>query len=126
VRRVPREASTVCVCEPVIEAEIRYVLEHEFARDISGVARRTRPGLGARGGMRSAARCGRIVADALGLPPRPGVLQAARLLTEHARTRVVALGREQARQEAIAIAAARSQMGITPEALEDRACEQSS
>ena len=55
VRERPREAITVCACEPVIEAEVRYVLQHELARDVAGVSRRTRLGLGACGGMRCAA-----------------------------------------------------------------------
>ena len=64
MQQKPREAAVVCACEPVTEAEIRYVIEHEFAQDVSDVARRTRLGLGACGGMRCALRCGRIVADA--------------------------------------------------------------
>src|SRR5262249_45674486 len=32
VRENPREGFAVCVCEPVIEAEVRYTLRHELAR----------------------------------------------------------------------------------------------
>ena len=66
----------VCACEPVLEAEVRHVVAHELARDVDDVARRTRLGLGACGGMRCAARCGQIVAEELGLAPArdsPGV-----------------------------------------------------
>jgi glycerol-3-phosphate dehydrogenase len=108
----PREGLPVCTCEPVLEAEVRYVLENELARSVADVARRTRLGLGACGGMRCAARCGQIVADELGLPPREGVAQALRFVTKQARARAAALGPEQARQEALAIASARAELGL--------------
>ncbi len=115
----PREGVTVCACEPVLEAEVRYVLANELARSVEDVARRTRLGLGACGGMRCAARCGQIVAEELGLPPREGVAQAIRFVTKQARTRVPALGPDQARQEAIAMASARAELGIAATADED-------
>ncbi len=107
----PREAVTVCACEPVTEAEVRYVLQNEQPRTVADVARRTRLGLGACGGMRCAARCGQIVAEELHLPPREGLRQASRFLLQRAQARVVALGPEQARQEAFAIAAVRAELG---------------
>lgn len=113
VRERPREAVTVCPCEPVIEAEVRYALRHELARSVADVARRTRLGLGACGGMRCAARCGQIVAQELSLPPREGLQQAMDFLARQALTRCVTLGPEQARQEAIAIASIRSQLGVS-------------
>lgn len=112
MKRRPTEARTVCECEPVLEAEIRYVLEHESARSVDGVARRTRLGLGACGGMRCALRCGAIVAEQSESSPHVGIADALRFLTRQARTRVCALGPEQARQEAIAIASLRAQVGI--------------
>jgi glycerol-3-phosphate dehydrogenase len=112
IRRRPSEARTVCTCEPVLEAEIRYVLDSEMARSVADVSRRTRLGLGTCGGMRCAARCGSIVADELGEDPASGMREALRFLHKQARTRVCALGPEQARQEALAIASVRSQMGI--------------
>jgi glycerol-3-phosphate dehydrogenase len=112
ILRQPREAVTVCPCEPVLEAEVRYVLRHEFARSVADVARRTRLGLGACGGMRCAARCGQLVAQELRLPPREGARQALAFLTRQARTRTVALGPEQARQEALTIASVRCELGI--------------
>jgi glycerol-3-phosphate dehydrogenase len=113
----PREASTVCVCEPVIEAEVRYAVKNELARTVADVSRRTRLGLGACGGMRCAARCGQIVADELGLSPREGLGQAMDFIGVQARTRAVGLGPEQARQEAFAIAAIRAELGV--EALDE-------
>ncbi len=108
----PREAAVVCACEPVTEAEIRYVVEHELARTVDDVSRRTRLGLGACGGMRCAARCGSIVADSVGSSPESGRRLALEFLTGAARRRLCALGPEQARQEALTIAAQRAELGL--------------
>lgn len=116
IKRTPSEARVVCVCEPVIEAEVRHVLSEEFARTVDDVSRRTRLGLGACGGMRCAARCGAIVAEEVGYDPADGMRQALRFLHKRARARTCALGPEQARQEALCIASVRSQMGITGQA----------
>ena len=112
IQRNPREGSVVCACEPVLEAEVRYAVQNELARSVDDVSRRTRLGLGACGGMRCAARCGQIVAEERELPPRVGREQAVRFLLRTARTRVVGLGPDQARQEALAIASARAELGI--------------
>ncbi len=116
VERNRSEARTVCGCEPVIEAEVRYALREEHARSVADVSRRTRLGLGACGGMRCAGRCGTIVAEELGYPPAQGMQQALQFLHHQARTRVCALGPEQARQEALTIASVRAQMGIVGKA----------
>jgi glycerol-3-phosphate dehydrogenase len=112
IRQRPREAVTVCPCEPVLEAEVRYAVKHELARTVADVARRTRLGLGACGGMRCAARCGQIVAEELGLPPREGLRQASAFLLRQAAMRAPALGPEQARQEALTIASVRAELGV--------------
>src|SRR5580658_4091126 len=109
--RCANERDTVCACEPVLEAEVRYVLREELARTVADVARRTRLGLGACGGMRCAARCGQIVAAELELEPSEGRAMALEFLEQQARSRVVALGPEQARQEALLAAHVRSSLG---------------
>ena len=109
--RKATERDVVCACEPVIEAEVRHVVREELACTVDDVARRTRLGLGACGGMRCAARCGQIVADERGLPPREGLTMAREFLVRQARTRIVAMGPEQARQEALALAHVRASMG---------------
>ncbi|MFP6687557.1 MAG: glycerol-3-phosphate dehydrogenase/oxidase [Polyangiaceae bacterium] len=112
MKRDPRQRRTVCVCEPVLEAEVRYVIEHEMARSVSAVSRRTRLGLGACGGMRCAARCGTLLAEQRGMSPLAGMRDAMQFMTRQARTRVCGLGPQQARQEALCIAQLRSQIGI--------------
>ncbi len=111
MRRKPREAAVVCPCEPVTEAEIRYVVEREWARSVDDVARRTRLGLGACGGMRCAARCGRIVAEATDQPAREGERMALDFLRQSVRRRLPALGPEQARQEALTLSSLRAELG---------------
>jgi glycerol-3-phosphate dehydrogenase len=107
----PGERDVTCPCEPVLEAEVRYAVRHELARSVDDVARRTRLGLGACGGMRCAARCGQIVTEELDLPPAEGRAMALEFLEKQARARVVALGPLQARQEALTLAHVRASLG---------------
>ncbi len=113
IKKRAREAVTVCPCEPVIEAEVRYVVQNEKPRTVADVARRTRLGLGACGGMRCAARCGQILAEELRLPPAEGLRQAVRFLVQKAEGRAVGLGPDQARQESLAIATMRAELGFS-------------
>jgi glycerol-3-phosphate dehydrogenase len=110
--RDPREAAVVCPCEPVTEAEIRYVVQHELAFTVDDVSRRTRLGLGACGGMRCAARCGRIVAEMTARPAIAGLMMAHQFLQNAARRRLAAVGADQARQEALALASLRAELGL--------------
>jgi glycerol-3-phosphate dehydrogenase len=111
IQRDPAESDVVCPCEPVLEAEVRHVVCEEWAHDVEDVARRTRLGLGACGGMRCAARCGQIVAEERGLSPAQGRAMARAFLVKQARTRVVALSPTQARQEALTLAQVRASLG---------------
>jgi glycerol-3-phosphate dehydrogenase len=110
----PREAAVVCPCEPVTEAEIRYTVAHELARTVDDVSRRTRLGLGVCGGVRCAARCGRIVAEMTERSPEDGLRMAHGFLAGAARRRAAAVGPDQARQEALALAALRAELGRAP------------
>ncbi len=109
--RDPAEADIVCPCEPVLEAEVRHAVREEMACSVEDVSRRTRLGLGACGGMRCAARCGQILAQELGLAPAEGRAMALGFLDRQARTRVVALGPQQAQQEALTLAHVRASRG---------------
>jgi glycerol-3-phosphate dehydrogenase len=100
-----------CPCEPVLEAEVRYVLREELARTVEDVARRTRLGLGACGGLHCAARCAQIVAEERGLDGTGALDMARDFLARQASSRVVALGTEQARQEALVCAHVRAALG---------------
>ena len=111
IRENPRERAVVCACEPVVLAEVKHAIAREQARTVDDVARRTRLGLGACGGMRCAVQCGQILERELGLRPGEGTRQARSFLLRQARMRVVAMGPAQARQEALALAELRSTLG---------------
>jgi glycerol-3-phosphate dehydrogenase len=111
IAKDPREAAVVCACEPVLEAEVRYVVQEEWAQTVEGVARRTHLGLGACGGMRCAARCGAIVAQMTGRSPLDGQRMALDFLDWAARRRLSCIGPEQARQEVLLMAQVRAQLG---------------
>jgi len=116
----PREAAVVCPCEPVTEAEIRYTVAHELARTVDDVSRRTRLGLGVCGGTRCAARCGRIVAEMTERSPSEGLAMAHGFLAGAARRRAAAVTPDQARQEALTLAALRAELGSAPAGAEPR------
>lgn len=107
----PHEARLVCHCELVTEAEVRFVVDQELARTAEDVARRTRLGLGACGGLRCAVRCGATVAEATGSSPLAAHEMARSLVHATARRRVPSLGPDQARAEALLRAAWRSELG---------------
>jgi glycerol-3-phosphate dehydrogenase len=107
----PRELDVTCPCEPVLEAEVRHAVRAELAQSVEDVARRTRLGLGACGGMRCAARCGQIVAEELGFEPAEGRTMAREFIAHQMRARIVALGPQQARQEALTAAHVRASLG---------------
>jgi glycerol-3-phosphate dehydrogenase len=111
VKENASEAALTCPCEPVIEAEVRYCVKHEWAKTVDDVARRTRLGLGACGGMRCAGRCGAIVAEMTGRSPEEGRRLALDFLVLASRRRAAALGPAQARQEALQLATIRSSLG---------------
>ena len=110
-RSDPRAREVVCPCEPVLGAEVRHAIRVEHARTVDDVARRTRLGLGACGGMRCAERCGQIVARERELPPSEGRAQAHAFLVKQAQMRAPSLGPEQAVQEALALAQMRGTGG---------------
>jgi glycerol-3-phosphate dehydrogenase len=109
--RCRTERDVTCPCEPVLEAEVRYTIRHELAQTVDDVARRTRLGLGACGGMRCAARCGQLVVSELGLAPAMGRQMALEFIGRQTRARAVALGPDQARQEALTSAHLSSSLG---------------
>ncbi len=60
----------VCACNMVTAAELRYVIQHEWARDLAALRHRTGLGRGPCGGARCAARAAAVLARELGLPPQ--------------------------------------------------------
>jgi glycerol-3-phosphate dehydrogenase len=118
IKRSSRERAVVCSCEPVLEAEIRHAVAVEHARDLCDVARRTRLGLGACGGMRCAQRAAAIVADERELSPGAAHAMAARFLVERWRSRLPALGDAQLVQEELHLQHVLLGSGLAADALD--------
>lgn len=59
----PAWRKPVCRCEPVLEAEIRYVCRNEWVEDLNDIRRRTRMGMGPCQGARCAFQSALILAD---------------------------------------------------------------
>ncbi len=60
----------ICDCEPVLDAEIRYVIRNQWARTLDDVKRRTRFSLGPCEGGRCLMMGAQILGQELGLSPR--------------------------------------------------------
>jgi glycerol-3-phosphate dehydrogenase len=87
----PAAQNIVCPCEPVSEAEVRWVVREEWATDVEGVAHRTRLGLGPCGGQLCARRAASIIADERGQDAQAAERDAERFLAKQAE-RTAALG----------------------------------
>ncbi len=93
--------SNLCECEPVLEAEVRYAIEHEWARTLDDVRRRTRLGMGPCQGF----HCSSAAGAALTAVTRRGPSEAHRdvmaFLQERWKGRFPVIGGTQLRQEEI-------------------------
>lgn len=89
----------VCRCEPVLEAEIRWVIRHEGARTLDDVRRRTRLAMGPCQGYRCIARAGAVLADELQLGPEAMLAQVMDLLQQRFRGKTPALSGPSLAQE---------------------------
>lgn len=95
----PSDRQVLCPCEPVLACEVRHVCQHEHARTLSDVARRTRLGMGPCGAMRCAHGAAQIVAAERDLPPRVAHDMTRDFLTERYLSRLPGLDGVQVRQE---------------------------
>jgi glycerol-3-phosphate dehydrogenase len=66
-REHPEWISTICTCEPVIEAEIRYAIREEFPQTLNDLRRRVRLGTGPCQGTFCTYKAAAILADELDL-----------------------------------------------------------
>jgi glycerol-3-phosphate dehydrogenase len=80
IRENPSWGNLVCRCEPVTEAEIRYVIRNEWARTLDDLQRRTRLGCGPCQGARCNFRAAAILADELGMTPARTLADSAEFL----------------------------------------------
>jgi glycerol-3-phosphate dehydrogenase len=63
----PEWKTTICTCEPIIEAEIRYAIREEFPQTLNDLRRRLRLGTGPCQGTFCTYKAASILADELGL-----------------------------------------------------------
>jgi len=89
----------ICRCDPVIEAEIRYVIRNEWARTLDDVRRRTHLGCGPCQGARCNFKAAAILADELGLSPAATRRACADFLRERWKGKFPVLRGEQVAQE---------------------------
>lgn len=83
IRRDPRERRTLCLCEPVTEAEARYAIENEWVHTLEDLRRRTHCG----GGPCQGARCARQAAWLLAAYQGGGAERVEALLARFAAAR---------------------------------------
>lgn len=69
IQQNPSEAALVCPCEPLTEAELRHVIQHEHVRTLVDASRRCRLGMGACQGARCAGRAAQIFVQEKNLDP---------------------------------------------------------
>ncbi len=67
----------ICDCEPILEAEIRYVIRKQWAKTLDDIKRRTRFSLGPCEGTRCLMMGAQILGEELGFSPREVFSQAA-------------------------------------------------
>ncbi len=63
----PAEKNIICDCDPILEAELRYAVRHEWARTLEDLARRTRFSLGPCQGTACLMPGAQILGEELGL-----------------------------------------------------------
>jgi glycerol-3-phosphate dehydrogenase len=63
----PEWKTTICACEPVLEAELRYAIKEEFPHTLNDLRRRVRLGTGPCQGTLCTYKAAAILADELGL-----------------------------------------------------------
>ncbi|MBL8605494.1 MAG: glycerol-3-phosphate dehydrogenase/oxidase [Myxococcales bacterium] len=90
-----------CTTEPVLAAEVRYVVTHEGARTLQDVARRTNLAYGPCGGAECALTAALIAGELLGWSAAEVRAQAIDLIMARKRSRLPAIGTAQARSELV-------------------------
>ncbi len=82
VRDHPEWRTTICVCEPVIEAEIRYSIRNEYPRTINDLRRRLRVGTGPCQGTNCTYKIAAILSEELNLGIAETLIEMTRFLSE--------------------------------------------
>ncbi len=102
VKANPALKSHICLCEPVIEAEIRYCVRQQWVRTLNDLRKRTRLGTGPCQGMGCTLKAAAILADELGADLSYARRQVEEFLQERWSGRRPVLGGMQLAQEELA------------------------
>lgn len=100
-RENPSCKRLLCRCEPVLEAEARYVIRNEWVENLSDLRRRTRLSMGPCQGARCAARAAAVLAEEKDEPPEAALYYLRDLLQGRFAGKAPALGGNQLAQEEI-------------------------
>ncbi len=99
--REPGGRNAVCTCEPVLEAEIRYAIRHEWARTLGDLRRRVRVGMGPCQGFGCSEQVAAVLGLELGLDPETVMADLAVFRQERWKGQRCALDGEQLRQQEV-------------------------
>ncbi len=100
-RENPSYKRLLCRCEPVLEAEARYVIRNEWVENLSDLRRRTRLSMGPCQGARCAARAAVVLAEEKGEPPEVAIDYLQGLLQGRFAGKAPVMGGSQLAQEEI-------------------------
>ena len=116
IRAHPDDGEVVCACEPVLAAELRYCIRHEWAVTLSDLMRRTRLGTGACQGGCCAMRAAILLGQERNLQPAEVMAELKGFLNELWRARSPVIdGAQMAEEEMIrGIFAGNLQLGLAP------------
>ncbi len=98
----PNARNIICSCEPVLEAEIRYVIRHEWARTLEDLSRRTNLALGPCQGTDCLLPAAQILGEELGLSPHQVFSQVREFLEKKWKNKIPILKGTQLQQEELA------------------------
>lgn len=99
VRREPTRRNHICLCEPVIEAEIRYSVRCEWVRTLDDLRRRVRMGMGPCQGTHCTSVAEGILLDELNRPSAHAHRDVLDFQQKRWKSRQPGLSGEQLRQE---------------------------
>ncbi len=99
LRKHPHWRTTICTCEPVLEAEIRYSIKNEFPQTMNDLRRRLRLGTGPCQGTFCTLKASPILAEELGLGGSEYHYEMLRYLSERWKGKRPPMRGEQLAQE---------------------------
>ncbi len=99
--REPGGRDTVCTCEPVLQAEIRHAVRHEWARTVGDLRRRVRLGMGPCQGFGCSEQAAAIIGLELGQDPATVMADLGKFRQERWKGQRMALDGDQLRQQEV-------------------------